>query len=456
MAQKLSVLEARAARAGFIGSVIEYYDYLVYAFLATVIAANFFPDSSGAVGLLATLAIFGAGYVARPAGAVFFGWLGDRHGRKIALLSTVVLMGVATCLIGLIPTYATLGVGAPILLTLLRLMQGFGAGGELIGATTYVAESAHPSRRGFLLAMAPLGAGTGAAMAPAVVGLVNATASDDALTEWAWRVPFLLSIPLLLLSLWLRIGLEDSPEFKKMVADSTIVRSPLVEVFRSHAPKLVLVIAVALAMNTASFLATTYMNIYLTRDAGLPKATTYWLSAAVLALALCGYIIGGRLVDRIGTRKALLLGLSMCCILAFPTLSVIGSSDSLIVIGLVYAVYTIASNIALTPGYSAIFNAFPGPVRYSGSAFGFNIGAMIGSGFAPYLAGLLATSTGRPTTPSLLVIGAAIIGITAAIPLTSARRAVAVSSSHTGGDEADSAHPPRDNGEPVPASESRR
>lgn len=418
MAQRLTKLEARAARAGFIGTVIEYYDFLSYAFLATIIAAKFFPEDDPTTGLLATLGVYGAGYVARPVGAAFFGWLGDRRGRKTALLSTVVAMALGTCVMGILPTYATIGVAAPVLLVVIRLVQGFAAGGELAGATTYVAESAHPSRRGLLLAAAPFGAGFGSALAPATVGVVGLLVSSDAMADWGWRIPFLLSVPLLVASVYLRVGLEDSPEFKRMVEQSEVVRAPIVEVFRKHGGAMFRVVILAIAMSSPAFLVTAYMNIFLTESAGLSKQTTYWMSAAVLALALVGHIVGGRLVDRIGVRRSLLGALAASCVIVWPILYMMGTVGNVWLVALCYLVLAFVSNIGLPTAYAAIFTAFPGPVRYTGSAIGSNIGSMIGAGFAPYLAGLLTVSTGLSTAPAFLVIVGTVLGMIVAPGLT--------------------------------------
>lgn len=415
-------LERRAARAGLAGSVIEYYDFIVYAFLATTIAPQFFPHESKSAALLSTLAVFGAGYVARPLGAIFFGWLGDRHGRRVALLSTVTGMGLATCLLGVIPTYSQVGVLAPLLLMLIRLVQGFSAGGELIGAVTYVAESAPRERRGLFLSLTPFGAGVGTALAPAIVGLVTLLLEPAQVSSWGWRLPFLLSIPLVAVALVLRVGLEDSPEFRKLVERSEIVRFPLGTVVRKHWLPLIQVVLLAVVVNSTGFLTSTYMNIYLINDVGLSENSVFWFSAVVLLLAVGSYVVGGAAIDRFGTKRVLVCGLIGSCAVAYPVLAGMGAVHGIFLIGLIYLVLAIVNNVTLAPAYATFVGAFPGPVRYTGAALGFNIGTMIGAGFAPFFASLLATKTGNPVAPAFLVVGATLVGLVVVTTIRSLSR----------------------------------
>src|SRR5262245_17010897 len=216
----------RAAAAGYFGTLVEYYDFTVYAFLVVIIGPLFFPAESAAGSVLSTLAVFAVGYVARPIGGILIGRLGDRRGRRGALLLTVFGMGLATFAMGLLPTFDQAGVLAPILLIVVRLLQGVSAGGEAIGAVTLAAESAWPGRRGLPRPLPPFGAGTGIALAPAVVGLVTALTSPEQLAAWGWRIPLLISLPMTLVCLWFRLRLEDSPEFRSLVDRAERVSSP--------------------------------------------------------------------------------------------------------------------------------------------------------------------------------------------------------------------------------------
>ncbi|TQC43094.1 MFS transporter [Rhodococcus sp. WS4] len=404
-------LERRAAKASFFGTVIEYYDFVVYAFLAITISPLFFPTGDKTASLLSTLAVFGAGYAARPLGGIFFGWIGDRFGRRGALMSTVLTMGFATAALGLLPTYQQIGIGAAILLLITRLIQGFAAGGEFIGASTYVTESAPAHRRGFFLSLTPAGGGAGVALAPLVVGVMTFVLTPDQISAWGWRVPFLLSIPLLLVCLYYRFRLEDTPEFKLMVERSEIVRFPLREVMRKHAGSFVQVIVVTIAVASPSFLGAVYMNIYLVTVVGLQPGVVYWFSALILGLALPGFLISGRAVDRFGYRRVLVIGMLGCGALVYPMLAIMGATKNLVVIGLLYFAFMLLNNAINPPAYGFFIGAFPGPVRYTGAAVGVNIGNIVGVGLGPYFAEQLVASTGNPMSPGLMVIGALTVGL---------------------------------------------
>jgi MHS family proline/betaine transporter-like MFS transporter len=411
------VARRRAARAGFLGSVVEYYDFLVYAFLAVTIGPLFFPAIDPTTSLLATLAVYGAGYIARPLGAVFFDWLGDRRGRRGALLATVFGMGVATCLIGLLPTYEQGGMIGPVLLVVTRCLQGFSAGGELMGASTYLAESGTPERRGRTISYASLGTGCGAALAPIVVGLLSLALPPEQMTAWGWRIPFLLSIPLFVLCLWLRRQLDESPEFRKAEEQSRTTRSPLRELLREHGRSVVLVMLVAIAASSPAFLTQTYMNVYLSTVVGLSRTTVYWVSAVGLVLTIPAYLMGGLLTDRFGPKATLITMLGASCVLSFPMLVIMRSTDSVVVITLAYLVLLIACTAAAPPTGALSVGSFPTEARYSGAGISNNIGTIIALGFGPFFAELLTGTTGNTLSPALLAAAGAMIGIPAALAM---------------------------------------
>ncbi len=297
----------RAAIAGGVGTLIEYYDFAVYGFLAVVIAPLFFPSTNPAVSILATLAVFGVAYVARPLGGIFFGRLGDRRGRRSALVVTVVCMGIACGILGLLPTYSSAGLLAPILLVIIRLVQGFSAGGEIGGAATYIAESAPPNRRGFFGSFTPIGSTLGFAVAAAIVGLVALMTTDEQMSSWGWRIPFLLALPLAVICLCVRLKLEDSPEFAEMAEKNEVTKSPLTEVIKKNPLSVLRVVGIAIAMNGSGYIGLTYFSVYLINDLGFAKDAVYWTSALSIALACATFPLSGMLTDRYG-RKPVLLG----------------------------------------------------------------------------------------------------------------------------------------------------
>ena len=403
--------------AGFFGTFVEYYDFAVYGFLVVFMAPLYYPSENSATSMLASLGVFASGYVMRPLGALFFGSLGDRRGRRIALLTTIVGMGASTAIMGVLPTYSAIGILAPILLILSRMLQGFCAGGEIVGAATLVAESSPTQKRGFLQSFVTLGSGWGVAAAPAIVGLTTAIIGTDAMGTWGWRIPLLLSVVFTAVCLVYRLKLDDSPEFAQIAESDDIDRSPVRSAIRFHWRSILSVAVLVLAITCSTGVLLSYMNIYMIKTAGIEPTTVYWLSAVVIALGSFGYLLGGRSVDRFGTTASLLIGYVGCAVLIYPTMLSMGAGSSLIVITLLYC-FTIFFNSFATPSvYLTFTQAFPPEVRYTGAAIGFNLGAVIGGGFTPAAAAWLVESTDRPQSPALLVISAAVVGIAAMLVL---------------------------------------
>ncbi|MFI8569212.1 MFS transporter [Rhodococcus sp. NPDC078407] len=401
----------RAALAGGVGTLIEYYDFAVYGFLAVVIAPLFFPSTSPGVSILATLAVFGVAYVARPLGGIFFGRLGDRRGRRQALVVTVVCMGIACGVLGMLPTHSNVGVLAPILLVIIRLAQGFSAGGEIGGAATYIAESAPPNRRGFFGSFTPVGSTLGFAVAAAVVGLVALVTTDDQMSSWGWRIPFLLALPLALVCLRVRLKLEDSPEFEEMAANNEVAKSPLSDVVKKQPWSVLRVVGIAIAMNGSGYIGLTYFSVYLINDLGFSKDSVYWTSAIAIALACATFPLSGMLTDRFGRKPVLLFGYVAYVIIALPVFMILGATSSIIVVGCVYFVYMVLNGVVQVPAFPLFTELFPRAVRYTGVSLGFNIGTIAAGGTAPYVAAQLVESTGNAMSPAYWVMGVCVIGV---------------------------------------------
>lgn len=408
-------LARRAAIAGGVGTLIEYYDFSVYGFLAITIAPLFFPSGDPAASMLAALAVFGSGYLVRPLGGIFFGWLGDRSGRRIALISTVIGMGVCSALLGLLPTYSTAGILAPVLIVAVRLAGGFMAGGEIGGAATYIAESAPPGRRGLLGSFTPMGSTSGFAVAAAVTGVVAGLTSTDQMASWGWRVPFLLCIPLAAISLYARVKLDDTPEFAEMANKSEVVKYPLFKVLRDRPVAVLRVIGLAIATNGSGYIGLTYMNIYLIKDLGFDSGSVYWLSALVIALACLTMPAAGVLSDRFGRRPVLLIGLIGYVLLSYPLLAIMGATSSLLIVAAAYFVFMALNALLQVPAFPMFTELFPRRIRYTGVALGFNIGTIIAGGTAPYIAAQLVQATGNEQMPAFWVIGVALIGMLAIV-----------------------------------------
>ncbi|MEU0463745.1 MFS transporter [Amycolatopsis sp. NPDC006131] len=407
----------RAAIAGGVGTLIEYYDFSVYAFLAVTLGPLFFPSDQPAVSVLLTLAVFGSAYVMRPLGGWFFGRLGDRRGRRHALVVTVVTMGVFSGVLGILPSYASVGVIAPVLLVLVRLAQGFSAGGEIGGAATYVAESAPPGKRGLFGSLTPVGSTLGFSVAAAVVGLMTAVTTTEQMSAWGWRVPFLISLPLAVICLWVRVRLEDTAEFAEMAQRAEVVRSPLLAVVKEKPLSVLRVIGIAIAMNGTGYIGLTYFSTYLIQTQGFSKQAVYWASAIGIALACATYPLAGMLTDRFGRKPVLITAYVAYLVLAWPAFALLGATSSIVVVTAIYVVYMAVNGLAQVPAFPQFTELFPRRIRYTGVALGFNVGTIIAGGSAPYVAAQLVESTGNPMSPAFWVLGVAVVGLITVLTL---------------------------------------
>ncbi|PLP96811.1 MFS transporter [Cupriavidus pauculus] len=400
----------KAAIAAAAGTAIEYYEFGIYGYLAATIGPLFFPSDNATASLLAILAVFGSAFLMRPIGGIVLGRLGDRFGRRSVLLVTVIGMGVATAAIGFLPVAATAGIGAPILLFLVRLAQGFFAGGEVTGAAAYVAESAPPGRRGFYGAFTPVGVSVGAALAATVCGLTTSILGPDALSAWGWRIPFLSAIPMVLISFLVRKRIEESVAFQQFQQHNEPTKAPLTEVFSQHMPAVVKVLVLAFGQNVGYWIGLVFMNIYLTTYLKYDKATVYWIMACVsITMALLMPFWGG-LSDRLGRRKVLAIGFVGYAVLVLPMMMLMDQHS----IGLAFLAMLIVAlpmPIVQSVGYPTYSEQFPTRVRYSGMAFSFNIGAILGGGVTPYVATALIGSTGNLLSPAYLLMGGSAIAL---------------------------------------------
>lgn len=396
----------RAALAGGVGTLIEYYDFSLYGYMAAVIAPLYFPSDDPVTSLLSALAVFGTAYLIRPLGGVVFGHIGDRFGRKRALMATLVCMGVGSTMMGLLPTPAQIGVWATVLLVLVRLVQGFSAGGEVGGSATFISESAPPRRKAIYGSFTPLGSTGGFALAAAVAGIVAALTTDDQLDSWGWRIPFLLALPLTLFCLWVRTRVSETHETDD---SDTEQHSPVGAVFRRQPRALLQAVAISAAVNGTAYIGLTYMTIHLSKRLGYDAAPVYWVATLAIGIAALCMPLGGLLGDRIGLVRLMLLGFVGFIVLTYPMMGLM--ERGLVVATIAYIVIMLNSVAAQVGAYTLLPQLFDKASRFTGVAMGWNLGVIIAGGTAPYVAVWLVARTGNNLAPAFFVIALAIVGL---------------------------------------------
>ena len=377
----------RVAISSLLGTAIEYYDFLVYGTMsALVFGMLFFPQSDPAVGTIAAFGTLAAGYVARPLGGILFGHFGDRVGRKSILVLTMGLMGGATFAIGLLPTFASIGVAAPILLVALRVIQGIAIGGEWGGATLMVSEYAERNRRGFWNGVMQMGSPIGSLLSITVVALV-VLLPDDAFLDWGWRIPFLLSAVMLAVGIYVRLTIAETPVFSQALDDVRRPdRMPFVEVIRQPR-NLALACAVGIGPFALTALISTYMISYAT-GLGYPRSVVMTSLIFTSLTALVTIPVFSALSDRFGRRRVVMAGAIGIMCYAWPFFALIEGR----VVAIFYVAMVIAQviqSLMFAPLGALLSEMFGTSVRYTGASMGYQLAALIGAGFTPLVASSL-------------------------------------------------------------------
>ena len=402
--------------ACLIGSTVEWYEFFIYGTAATLVFSTlFFPQFDPLVGTLLALSTFAVAFAARPLGGIVFGQLGDRIGRKGSLVLTLTLMGASTCAVGLLPTYEAIGVGAPILLILCRLVQGFSVGGELSGAILMTVEHARDGRRGFVGAFANSGIGTGLLLANLVFLPITLLPKED-LLAWGWRVPFLASVVLIALGLFIRLRIEESPEFVAARASGQVRRTPALDVLREHPGGVTLLGLGTVAGGVAFYAVAVFSISYGTKVLGLSNSTMVSLVLLSTAVIVVATPFFGWLGDRVGHKlvfQASVVGMIAAPFAWFTLMET--RSFGLMFLGYLLVTVPFAANFGAIPAFFAY--VFPPPVRFSGMAIGYNVGTLLGSAIAPIIATWLLSLTGSWVAIALYMAGSGVVTLAAATGL---------------------------------------
>ncbi|MGC5022455.1 MFS transporter [Micromonospora sp. DT47] len=405
--------------ASLVGTTIEWYDFFVFGSAAALVFNTlFFPKFDPLVGTILAFATYAVGFVARPIGGIVFGHFGDRVGRKRMLVLSLLIMGVATFAIGLLPTYASIGVWAPILLVICRLLQGFAVGGEWGGAVLMVAEHGDPARRGFWASWPQAGVPAGNLLAVAVLAIMTATTSEAAFASWGWRVPFLLSAALVAIGLYVRVSLSESPVFQRAQAEMERAqerrRAPMLEVVQRYRRPVLVAMGARVVENVSYYIFTVFVLTYVTTELGMRRAMA--LNAVLIASAVhfAAIPLWGALSDRVGRRPIYLLGAGGVLVWAFLFFVLVdtrsfGAITAAITGGLIF-------HAAMYGPQAAFFSELFGTgVRYSGASIGYQLASVFAGSLAPIIAVALLAEFNSTVPISLYVAAMAVITIAALI-----------------------------------------
>jgi len=404
----------RAVTASTVGTTIEWYDFFLYGTAAALVFPKlFFPDSSAYVGVLAAFGTQFVGFAARPIGAAIFGHYGDRFGRKSALITTLMLMGVGTFLIGCLPTHANIGFMAPVLLTLLRLIQGIGVGGEWGGSVLLSMEWGSAKRRGFMASWPQLGVPLGLLASTGMVKLMS-NVSGDSFETWGWRVPFLLSAVLVGVGLYVRLRVMDSPDFTVVKKEKAVVKAPVLQVIKTQPREILTSAFVRMSEQAPFYLFITFVLAYGTKKVGFTKDELLTDTMIAATLGLISVPFFGFLSDLIGRRLMYGIGIVSTAIFAFPYFGLLNTKVAGMAL-LAIVISLLVHDMQYGPQAALIAENFGTNVRYSGAGLGYQLASVIAGGPAPLIATWILKNTGSSIGISWYIVGCCVVSMIALI-----------------------------------------
>ena len=379
-------MKNRAVVASAVGTTIEWYDFFLYQVAAGLVFPRlFFPASDPFVGTILAFSTNYLGFVSRPLGAIIFGHYGDRIGRKASLIATLILMGVATVAVGLVPGYNQIGIWGAVILTALRVLQGIGVGGEWGGSVLLAGEWTDPKRRGFTTSFAQFGAPAGLMLANAIFGLVSVSTSDEAFLSWGWRIPFLISFVLVFVGLYIRIGILETPVFSRLKAEGKVERTPVVEVLRRNWREVILTALLRTSQQTGFYIFSAYIIVYGTQVLGFSRGLILNFVMIQAIVSMFTNIYWGHLSDIVGRRQITAIGCLVMMVYPFIYFGLLDTRN----IALVFLAILLAMplhDMQYGPQAAFISESFPGTLRYSGASLGYQLASITAGGPAPLVA----------------------------------------------------------------------
>ena len=401
----------RVVAAGFMGTTIEYYDFFIYGTAAALVFPHlFFPALGTAAGTAASFATFGVAFLARPVGGLVFGQMGDRVGRKATLVTTMLLMGTATVLIGLLPSGSTIGLAAPILLIVLRFLQGLAVGGEWSSAALFVVEHAPPGKRGLYSLAQTLGTTFGLLLATLTFLVIGLSITDAQFASWGWRIPFVLSAVLVLVGMWVRLGVTDTPVFKDAMAKAEhakAAKAPVRELFANQGKEVFLAAGAVLMWLSFFYMGAVYLTNYGTTALGIPKNTMLTIQFVAIAGCILGQVVGARMSDRVGRRAILLAGNGAAVLWAFVLFPLVDTGRPVVIgLGLTVTLFVVGLSNASTTVF--LPETFRTAYRSTGTGVSFNIGSVVAGAIPPIIAAPILAGYGSIGLSLMLALLAAV------------------------------------------------
>jgi len=410
---------SRALKGAVVGNVIEWYEFGVFGFLITVMGPVFLPDVNTTAQSLYLFGTFAVTFVARPVGGIFLGWLGDRVGRRKVLTFTLLLMSLATLATGLLPGYAAIGIWAPVLLVLMRLIQGFSASGEYTGAATFLSEHAPDRRRGFFVGLLASTTYLGFATGAALVGALQLLTSPEFMHDWGWRIPFLVAAPMTAIALYFRYRVQESPAFAAVLEQRELEERGhggpqknmhVLAVIRTQGRSILPVMGIAAAGNVIAYTMLSFAPTYLSQTLGFTGAQGNLVLFPLYLVATLVTALAGAQSDKIGRKRILLIGALVGVLLAIPAFAMMGSGS--VVAAMIGALFVMISSAIFSQSYaSTLPEQFPTEARASSLGLAYNVGNAAFGGTAPLVVGALVASTGNKMVPAYYLVGAALLGL---------------------------------------------
>jgi metabolite-proton symporter len=417
----------RAVLASTVGTTIEWYDFFLYGTAAALVFPKlFFPGSSEFAGILLAFSTQFVGFAARPIGAAIFGHYGDRVGRKATLITTLMLMGIATFLIGLLPGYETLGIAAPIILTLLRIAQGLGVGGEWGGSVLMSMEWGENHRRGLMASWPQLGVPMGLLLSTGMVRIMSGVTSTDAFNSWGWRIPFLLSIVLVGIGLYVRLRVMESPQFSEVKKAEKVRKQPFLEVLKEHPLEILTSAFVRMAEQAPFYIFITFVLTYGTTILKMDRNELLNYTLVAAAVGLISVPFFGFLSDKIGRRLMYGIGIVCMALYAFPYFGLLNTKVAALAL-VAIVVSLIVHDMMYGPQAALIAESFGTDLRYSGAGLGYQLASVIAGGPAPLIAAAILNATNSSTGISWYIVGCCVVSMIALVlmPQTQLRREAA-------------------------------